>query len=84
MKDEGLKVPDSAPKKKATTPDSGTAKKVTAKKSPATRVGEYVVEQGDYPWSVGLKLYGDGQMGREIATKNPDSHWEVGDVLSLP
>ena len=46
--------------------------------------GVYVLEVGDTPGRVSIKLYGRSHRAVELVRLNVDSGWEPGDVIDLP
>jgi hypothetical protein len=46
--------------------------------------GVYVLEAGDTPGRVSIKLYGRSHRAVELANLNPDSSWNPGDTINLP
>lgn len=48
------------------------------------RKNVYVLEEGDTPGRVSIKLYGRSHRANELARLNMDLAWEPGDVITLP
>lgn len=46
--------------------------------------GVYVLEDGDTPGKVSIKLYGRTHRAVELVIANPDSDWMAGDTIELP
>ena len=47
------------------------------------KMGQYVLQQGDTPGLVSIKLYGRSHRAVELARVNPDSDWEPGSTIKL-
>jgi hypothetical protein len=68
------------PAQESDTPDSDV-------KPPTPKVpkkGVYVLEEGDTPGRVSIRLYGRSHRAVELARLNPNSMWEPGDQINLP
>lgn len=43
----------------------------------------YVIQERDNPFVVAKDLYGNGNLGRDLAKKNPGCDWKPGTVINL-
>jgi hypothetical protein len=66
---------------------TGFASHITPNTPPLPKVpvkGVYVLEEGDTPGRVSIKLYGRTHRAVELARLNMDLAWETGEVINLP
>lgn len=55
-----------------------------APKPKEPKKGVYVLERGDSPGSVSVKLYGRGHRAVDLVRANPDVFWDEGDEIIIP